>query len=89
MTISGFTSESACMMIFGLGTLVRKWTWVPTDSSKRTSNIIPYIWADGSMATTFDVLSSIGSTFLAKKILEKRALYGIITPLENPEVPEV
>ena len=62
------------MIIFGLGTLVRKCTWEPTVSSKSTSNIIPYIWAEGSIATTFDVWSIIGSTFLAKKIFENSAL---------------
>ena len=42
------------MMIFGLGTLVRKWTWAPTLISKRNSNIRPYICADGSIDTTSD-----------------------------------
>ena len=45
--------------------------------------------ADGSIDTIFLVWSNPGSTFLANSIFENIALYGIITPLENPEVPEV
>ena len=43
-------------------------------SSKSTSNIIPYMCAEGSIATTFEVELSIGRTFLAKKMLDHNAL---------------
>ena len=51
---------------------------------------MPYMWADGSMDTHCMPGFSIGQASLrAKSMLEYRARYGIITPLEKPEVPEV
>ena len=59
------------MMIFGLGTRLRKCTCMPMVISKRNSNIIPYIWADGSMATTFIPAFNCGSASLvANSMLE-------------------
>ena len=74
MMMFGLTSAKACMMIFGLGTLVRKCTWAPIVISNRNSNIIPYMWADGSMATTLVWLFSSGSTCFANWMLEQSAL---------------
>ncbi|MPM67219.1 hypothetical protein SDC9_114136 [bioreactor metagenome] len=56
--ISGLISAKASIIILGLGILVRKCTCAPTVISKRNSNIMPYIWAVGSIATTLDVLLS-------------------------------
>ena len=90
MMMSGWISAKAFMMIFGLGTRLRKWTCMPMVISKRNSNIMPYMWAVGSMDTTFMPAFSIGQASLeANSMLEYRARYGIITPLEKPEVPDV
>ena len=50
------------MMIFGLGTLERKCTCAPTLSSYNSSNMRPYICAEGNIDTTLFVWSSPGST---------------------------
>ena len=74
MMMFGLTSWRAWVMIFGLGTLVRKCTCIPMDISKRNSNIIPYMCAEGSMETTLERLFSSGRTCLANWMLEQRAL---------------
>ena len=90
MMMSGRMSLNAFMITFGLGILVRKCTWAPIVISKRNSNIIPYMWAEGSIATTPDSQFICGSAYSpATLMLAYSALYGSITPLENPEVPEV
>ena len=53
-------SEKASARIFGLGAFVRKWMWQPITISKKNSNIIPYMCAEGRMTTTLEVLSIIG-----------------------------
>ena len=90
MITSGCISEKAFMMILGLGTLVRKWTWAPMVISKRNSNIMPYMWAEGSIATMWDSLVICGSALSpAKRMLHQSDRYGSMTPLEKPEVPDV
>ena len=90
MMMSGLISEKAFMMTLGLGVLVRKWTCAPIVISKRNSNISPYMWADGSIATTSDSQFIWGSASRpAHWILAQSALYGTITPFEKPDVPEV
>ena len=74
MMTFGLTSARACMMIFGLGTLVRKCTCAPMVISKSNSNIIPYMWAEGSIATTLEWLFSSGMTLFANWMLEQSAL---------------
>ena len=75
MMTSGCMSAKACMMIFGLGMRVRKCTCMPMVISKRNSNIIPYMCAEGSMATTFELLSSWGSASrVANMMFEYSAL---------------
>ena len=74
MMMFGLISSNACMMILGLGVLVRKCTCIPMLISKRNSNIIPYMWADGSIETTFDLSFSSGSTCFANWMFEQSAL---------------
>ena len=57
MIMLGLTSWKAPMMTLGLGILVRKCTRAPMVISKRNSNIIPYMWAQGSMDTTSELQS--------------------------------
>ena len=90
MITSGWMSAKACMMTLGLGVRVRKCTCAPMHISKRNSNIMPYMCADGSMATICDSQVICGSaTVMAKEMLHHSERYGSITPLEKPEVPEV
>ena len=90
MMMSGWISEKAFMMTLGLGVRVRKYTWAPMVISKRNSNIMPYMCAEGSIATTCDSQVICGSAVSrAKRRLQFSARYGSMTPLEKPEVPEV
>ena len=74
MMMSGWISEKAFMMTLGLGVRVRKWTCAPIVISKRNSNIIPYMWAEGSIATTSDSQFICGSAVSpAKRMLHHRA----------------
>ena len=51
---------------------------------------MPYMWADGSMATICDSQVICGSaTAVAKEMLHHSERYGSMTPFEKPEVPEV
>ena len=61
MMVAGCTSWKALSMILGLGTRVRKCVWAPMVISNSSSNISPYMWAEGSIATMFEVLSICGS----------------------------
>ena len=87
--VSGLTDPIASRMIFGLGRRVRKNTWAPIVISNRNSKIIPYMWAVGSIETIRELQSICGSASWANWTLDRRARYGIITPFEKPEVPEV
>ena len=74
MITSGLISEKAFRMIFGLGTLVRKCTCMPTVISYRNSNIRPYMWARGSIETTLLPLPICGrALFLTKSMLDQIA----------------
>ena len=62
------------MMTLGLGVRVRKCTCAPIVISKRNSNIMPYMWAEGSMATICDSQVICGSAVSwAKRMLHQRA----------------
>ena len=89
MIVSGFTAAMASRITFGLGRRVRKKTWAPMVISNRNSKIMPYMWAVGSMETMRELQSICGSASCANWMLDSSARYGIITPFEKPEVPDV
>ena len=75
MIMSGWISWNACMMILGLGTRLKKCTCMPIVISNRNSNIMPYMWAEGSMETTFMPALSMGqASSAANWMFEYRAL---------------
>ena len=90
MTMAGFTSAKAWAMMAGDGRRVRKNRWHPWQKEKMNSTAMPYMWAMGRMLSVLEPCGMcLPMASMKKSRLLHIALYGSITPLENPVVPLV